>query len=195
MQDYELAILEQYPINVKSTRKTRGAFFCDTDQGFLLLREAGISGKRLPALYKLYEHLRQQGYANVDQFVANRDGEYISTSEEGVRYVLKYWFHGRECDVRKSGEVMEAAKNLANLHRMMRLETEDAAGAGVPLKEEYVSHNREMKKIRKFIREQAPKGKFELAFLASFDEMYEWAQAALSGLDEFDCEQLYEDSV
>ena len=42
MQDYELSILEQYPIIVKSTRKTRGAFFCDTDQGFLLLREAGI---------------------------------------------------------------------------------------------------------------------------------------------------------
>ncbi|MEI3220052.1 MAG: hypothetical protein V8S08_11170 [Lachnoclostridium sp.] len=50
MQDYELTILEKYPINVRSTRKTRGAFFCDTDEGLLLLREAGMSGKNSDAL-------------------------------------------------------------------------------------------------------------------------------------------------
>ena len=58
MQDYELKILEEYQVNVKSTRKTRGAFFCDTEEGFLLLREAGMSKKRIPALYKLYAHLQ-----------------------------------------------------------------------------------------------------------------------------------------
>ena len=33
MQEYELGVLEQYNIEVISTRKTRGAILCDTDQG------------------------------------------------------------------------------------------------------------------------------------------------------------------
>ena len=74
MQDYELKILEKYPVEVKSTRKTRGAFFCDTDKGLLLLKEAGTLKKRVPALYKLHGHLQEQGYEFVDQFVLNKEG-------------------------------------------------------------------------------------------------------------------------
>ena len=33
MREYELEVLEQYDIDVISTRKTRGAYFCDTWTG------------------------------------------------------------------------------------------------------------------------------------------------------------------
>ncbi|MFR7441041.1 MAG: hypothetical protein ACLUUG_07125 [Lachnospiraceae bacterium] len=33
MQDYEQSILEQYNLEVNSTRKTRGAILCDAKQG------------------------------------------------------------------------------------------------------------------------------------------------------------------
>ena len=56
MQDYERDnILEQYEIVVNSTRKTRGAILCSTDKGVFLMREVGVSEKRLPALIELYE--------------------------------------------------------------------------------------------------------------------------------------------
>ena len=57
MQDYERDnILEQYEIAVNSTRKTRGAILCSTDKGVFLMREVGVSEKRLPALIELYEY-------------------------------------------------------------------------------------------------------------------------------------------
>lgn len=195
MQDYELSILEQYHISVKSTRKTRGAFFCDTDKGLLLLKEAGASEKRIPALYELCEHLKAQGYTRVDQLVQNKEGAYISTSEDGTKYILKYWFKGRECDIRKSGELLDAAKNLAHLHGIMTLKTKEHIPQGVHLKEEYMSHNRELKKVRKFMRTQSPKGDFEMAFLKCFDYIYQWADAAMGELTCSDYEKLYEESV
>lgn len=38
MREYELEVLEQYDIEVISTRKTRGAYFCNTKEGLMLLR-------------------------------------------------------------------------------------------------------------------------------------------------------------
>ena len=43
MREYELEILNQYDIEIISTRKVRGAFFCETNEGLMLLKEAGIS--------------------------------------------------------------------------------------------------------------------------------------------------------
>lgn len=194
MQEYELSILEQYHINVKSTRKTRGAFFCDTDNGLLLLREAGISEKRIPALYKVCEHLKEQGYERVDQLVLNAEGSCVSTAEDGTKYILKHWFPGRECDVRKSGELLDGVKNLAVLHKVLCVELDEQILQGVHLKDEYLSHNRELNKVRKFMRGHSSKGEFELAFLKCFDYIYEWADTALMCLDSSDYDALYRQS-
>ena len=125
MQEYELKVLEQYDVDVKGTRKTRGAFFCDTDQGLFLLKEAGISEKRVPALYKLGEALKEAGHAEIDQILPNKEGGYISVSEEGGRYMLKHWYFGRECNIRRSRELSQAVKNLAKLHLIMVSPTEE----------------------------------------------------------------------
>ena len=47
MREYELEVLEQYDIEVISTRKTRGAYFCNTKEGLMLLGPAGISVGRM----------------------------------------------------------------------------------------------------------------------------------------------------
>ena len=211
MQDYELSILEQYPINVKSTRKTRGAFFCDTDQGIFLLQEAGISKRRVLLMRHLGIYLSEEGNMMTDLPVANCEGEYISTSQEGKTYILKQWFRGRECDIRKSRELLEGTASLAHLHRFMERvpvfkpedegeEKEEEKGTGsVPdtgrIKKEYDRHNRELKKIHRFIRRQSSKGEFELEFLQCFDSMFEWAQKAEEELRHTDYAALYEKSI
>ena len=48
MREYELEVLEQYDIEVKGTRKIRGAFFCDPKEGTMLLKEADVSDRRAP---------------------------------------------------------------------------------------------------------------------------------------------------
>ena len=57
MREYELEVLEQYDIEVISTRKTRGAYFCNTKEGLMLLGPAGISVGRAPLMYVLLCYL------------------------------------------------------------------------------------------------------------------------------------------
>lgn len=195
MQEYELKILEKYPINVRSTRKTRGAFFCETEQGLFLLKEAGISDRRIPALYKLGELLEQEGNLRVDQIFPNSEGEYVSVSEDGIRYLLKHWYYGRECEIRRNRELFEGVKQLARLHLLMNQPFQEYTAQEMHLKDIYESHNRELRKVRKFVRGRTAKGEFEMQFLKEFDALYEWADAAVKALDESGYSELYDESI
>lgn len=194
MQEYELNVLEKYNIEVASTRKIRGAILCDTNQGLLVLKEMKVSEKRIPALYELYEYLNSQG-CRTDRIILTGEGEGAAVLEDGRRYMLKTWFQGRECDVKKPPEILEAAGNLAKLHIAMCHEMENSVTAGVHLKDEYLRHNRELKKVRKFMRSLSPKGDFEFAFLKYFDPIYQWADTAIRELENSAYDRLYQECV
>ena len=74
-------------------------------------------------------------------------------SDLGSRYMLKKWFSGRECDVKKEFEILQASRNLADLHCRMQwqelCDPEKEAVIRPPtgrhLQEEFVRHNRELK--------------------------------------------------
>ena len=57
MKENEVSVLDQYDIDIKSTRRIRGAILCATNQGLFVLRELMISEKRIPMLHKLYVHI------------------------------------------------------------------------------------------------------------------------------------------
>lgn len=93
--------------------------------------------------------------------------------------MLKRWFSGRECDVKREQEVLESVRNLARLHRMMKLPGEESGEfPGNNLQEEFRRHNRELRKVRTFIRNRTAKGTFEQVVLEHFEEMYLWAEQA-----------------
>lgn len=195
MKDYSLNVLEQYEIEVSGTRKVRGAILCDTNAGVLLLREAAVSDKKVPVLEALTTHLTHHGYPRVDSIFLNKEGEFITKAEDGTCYVLKRWFSGRECDVKKEQEVLESVKNLARLHKIMKMPGEEVKEfAGNDLREEFLRHNRELRKVRAFIRGRTAKGDFENAVLKHFDAMYEWAGTAGERLAESGYERLLQKS-
>ena len=78
MKDYSLDVLEQYDIEVNSTRKVRGAVLCDTDVGALLLTEAAVSDHKLPVLEMLLTQISGCGYERVDSIFINKEGELIT---------------------------------------------------------------------------------------------------------------------
>lgn len=180
MREYELEVLEQYHIEPESTRKMRGAFFIDTKEGTMLLRETTISDRRALLLYTLLCRLEASGFQNVDTPVLTAEGHLIARSRDGSRYMLKKWYDGRECEVRRENDILAAAGNLARLHRNLywqeicSLEEKQTIRppVGRHLKEEFLCHNRELKKVRAFIRKRVNKGKFEYLFLESFEQMY-----------------------
>ena len=201
MREHELHILEQYNINVKNTRKVRDAVLCDSDKGLFLVKEVRVSEKRLQLLEQLGNHIRYQGYENIDWILRNKEDGLFTVSEEGVKYFLKKWFPGRECDIYKEKDVLDAVENLTRIHRVLRdfepVDSEEKIfmNRGEDLRQEYFRHNREMKKVRSFMRDKVGKSDFELAFIKHFDAMYAWADCALGELNKSHYEELYNDNL
>ena len=195
MQENEHEVLEQYDMEVFGTRKTRGAVLCDTDQGMFLLKEVKVSPERIAAVSELYGHLENQEWCAVDAIVKNQEEDYITTAENGNKYILKKWFVGQECDTRKPGEILEATGVLAKLHLLMRRKMSQHVPEADCIKEEYQKHNRELKKVRSFVRKYTPKNAFEIEFLKNYDEMFHWAQTAGEMFEESGYEQLYRESI
>lgn len=136
-------------------------------------------------LGQLLTHIVKRGYKRVDSMFINKEGAFISTAEDGTRYVLKRWFTGRECDIKKESEAVEAARNLARLHNLMKIPGEEWKDfRGNDLNDEYRRHNRELKKVRAFIRSKTTKGAFENVILQNFDRMYCIAQNTASCFEE-----------
>lgn len=195
MQEYEYGVLNQYDIGVLSIRKTRGAVLCDTDQGLYLLKEVNVSSERIEAISELYGYLENQGVCNVDVIIKNREEERITTGEDGNKYILKKWFLGRECDTRKPGEILEATSMLAKLHLFMTKILENPVPKAESVKVEYRKHNRELKKVRSFVRKYTPKKEFEIEFLKNYDGMFAWAEAAENMLEESGYDELYRKNI
>ena len=166
-------MIENYDVIVNDTRKVRGAVLYATDKGPMLLKEVDFSEKRIPVLYELSKELEKHGYSRTDEIQKTKEDGYFCVSENETKYILKKWFHGKECDHQRESEVLEGVRNLALLHRTM----EECENIPVYLHEskeqEYFRHNREVKKVRSFIRDRSMKGQFELFYLKHFEEMYQ----------------------
>lgn len=197
MREHELEILEQYDIEVTGTRKVRGAYFCDTNEGTMLLKETKMSDRRAPFFHEMLLYLQNTGCPNVELPVKNKEGNFISMSPSGNRYMLKKWFVGKECDVHRENEILRATEELAILHTKMQWTGSacDGVAAGRHLKEEFLCHNREMKKVRAFIRSRTKKGKFEYLYLQYFEKMYQQALKVMDRLEDSGYEKLYRESI
>lgn len=196
MRESELSILEQYDIDVKSTRKVRDAVLCDTNQGLFVIKELRFSEKRLEVLEQVGEHLRRQGCEYIDWILKTKEDTLFCTSEEGTKYFLKKWFSGKECDIHRENDVIDAVVNLTNIHLALRNFEKEGASVmeAEDLRQQYFRHNREMKKVRAYMRDKVDKGDFELAFLKHFDSMYACAETALEKLKESNYEKLLAES-
>lgn len=199
MREYELEVLEHYDMEVRGTRRIRGAFFCETDEGTMLLKETRISERRASLLYTVLDRLEKEDGLKVDTPVFTRDHELLVISRDGTKYMMKKWFSGRECEVRKENDLILAAQTLARLHLKLN---ESRAGESVsdppvhrnPL-DELLRHNREMKKVRTFIRSRVTKNEFEYLYLESFEKMYALADRVFAVMRGSGCMDLYDRSL
>lgn len=198
-EEYELEVLEKYDLEVRSTRKIRGAFFCDTNEGTMLFGETKMSERHALFLYQVLSRLETSGNIKVDTPVCTKEGEILADAGDGRRYMLRKWYCGRECDVRQEEEAVRAAGQLAVLHeklgdgqiRELCCVFPDAVRQATPPMEEIRRHNRELKKIRRFMRGRAVKNEFEYLFLDSFEQMYGIAERVAERMELSGCPALY----
>lgn len=188
MYDYGIGTLEKYGLTAEGTSRTRGAVLCRTQKGLFLLREYWGSEKKLAMQQLLLKKLSEAGYS-VDLYLENQEGQLITKNKDDIPFTLQYWYEGRECDTKSKADILESVRILAVLHTHMCLPAEGIYQEK-SLKDEYLRHNQELRKIRKFIRKNGAGSAFEKEYLANVQWFLERAEVALGKLQDSDYEAL-----
>ena len=144
-------VLKQYALQVRGVRRGRGAWIYETDQGMKSLKEYQGTLKRLEFEDQVLCQLQGFTGLKTDQYIRNREGSLVSTSEDGTRFVLKDWYGDRECSLKDGKEVCEALSSIARLHeRLRKIEVLKEWNMGSILPrlavEDMERHNRELKR-------------------------------------------------
>lgn len=177
MNDRAVELLGQYDIEVLRTRKGRGAIVCETQAGSFLLKEYAGSAERAELQNRLLQTVSAGGGVQVESIVPTREGQLLVKDGDGITYVLKTWQDGRECNVHDRGECIQAVQLLSRLHEGMVLppDTPGLPPAYLP-GNEYEKHNREIRRVRKFLKQKGQKQTFEAKLLGACDFFLEQAQ-------------------
>ena len=174
MDDRNEEVFQKYDLKINNMYRARGALLLDTNQGLKLFGKCGASEAHLEYENNVRKHLLEQGYQNIDIYIANKEGNLITEDSQGERYAVRNWFQGEECNLKDMEEAGKAAKNLAILHKAM---------SNLPFQEEFIpkdkklhevfkKHNRELKRVRSYILDKKQKNEFEVRFLKVFDSFY-----------------------
>lgn len=189
MNDRYMEALEQYEPEAVSVRRGRGAWICETETGWRILKEYRGTVKRLEFEDQVLNTICLEPGIQVDHYIHNKEGSLLSIAGDGTRYVMKEWYPERECDLKNPEELCLAASRLALLHkglRTVKLQEEWNLGSILtePLKDELKRHNRELLRARNYIRGKRSKTEFELCVIESYPEFFEQAKKAAEMMEE-----------
>ena len=156
MNDRAVSILDNYDFTVSRTYKVRGAFVCETDCGLKILKEYRAPVSKLGLM---------------DALIADKEGKFISYDREGMGYVVKNYYEGRECEPKTVEDLKAAMRSMALLHEALVYPEEDMPEdlRRYDLEEDIVRQNKGLKKIRSFIRSRGRKTEFELQLLDAYN--------------------------
>lgn len=199
VEDRSQEIFNQYELNINHTYRVRGAAILETDEGPKLLIACNSGESRLEFEDTLKQQMRQNGYFNVDCFVRNSAGAISSADSMGERFLIKDWFIGEECNIKKQDKIIMAVNNLAALHNAM--EGIECQGDLKPYHlqqkqpEVFDKRTKEMKRVMTYVRNRNLKSIFESNYLNMCDEFYEEAMAAGRMLRELPYDMMYDCAV
>ncbi len=187
MNEKYMEILQQYDLELLSARKGRGAWLCETNRGLKLVKEYRGTVRRLEFEDEVLAFISENSSIPVDRYVRNREDGLLSAAGDGTGYIVKEWFSDRECSLKDTREVLQAAERIGELHRLLRdmpFREEWTMGSilGESLAGEMERHNRELRRARSFIRGKRRKTAFELRVIGGFGRFYEQAREAAEGM-------------
>ena len=109
-------VYEQYDMEILSTKKGRGATILNTTDGCRILEPFRGSMIRLEQEYVLKQLFLEEGCANLDYLIPNREGMLFTCDKYRQPFVLKKHFEGNECDMHNPSEILRAVTALARFH-------------------------------------------------------------------------------
>ena len=178
MEDRTELALEQYDFLVKNRRRARGAVLLETNEGLRLMREHTKITPHFEFENEVKEYLRGKGMERLDWVVPNRSGEKVTVCETGEQYVVYEWYGGEDCDYKSSQGLYDLAANLGKLHQSLKGYSLLPVSVGESLLEQYIRHNREMKRVYTYMKTKKRKTDFEHYAIGCYGRFA--AQAALA---------------
>ncbi|MDE7444456.1 MAG: CotS family spore coat protein [Lachnospiraceae bacterium] len=177
MNDRSISLLENYDIEVLRTWKGRGAILCETKQGVLILKE--YAGHREKAAFQnaLLTMVKERGFENVESILKNKEQELLTQDQDGTLYILKTYFEGRECNVKDMEECRQAVRVLAQFHNVSYADNSLLSGVGEPRYAymEFEKHNKELRRVRKYLKDRGQKTDFEICLIKNYDYFFNLA--------------------
>lgn len=171
MNDRAVSLLDHYEIEVIRTWKGRGAILCESDQGLLILKEYCGPAEKVKFQDFLLKHIIECGEVQVESILRTKEDEMIVYDQDRIPYIVKTYYEGRECNHRDLEECQQAVSILARLHNSSDLSScEELQSQPVfQIDNEYEKHNRELKKVRKFLYKKSQKTEFEIYLMKHYD--------------------------
>lgn len=190
--DRGLGILTQYGLTAETVVRGRGTLICQTEKGWKSIREYWGSPARMEQQMQLQQHCMQEGFSLLDQVMQNQDGQVVTFGEDKTPYVVKGWFQGNECNTRSVEDVLRCMEMLARLHTTMQMERQEEIPTS-DLLEECKKHNRELRRIHKFVQKKKKKNFFEERLADSISQFLEAGEKAADQMETAGYEQLREE--
>lgn len=176
MNDRYVSLLENYDVEVLRTWKGRGSALCETNLGILILKEYAGHKEKCAFQDEVLRMLQKRGLLNIESIIRNKEGELLTVDTDGTCYILKSYFEGRECNVRDPEECRSAMRTLAKLHRICATdELPQYPGGFYTVNQEFEKHNRELRRVKKFLREKSQKTDFEIYLMQCYDYFFRLA--------------------
>lgn len=199
MEDRSQEAIKKYQLKVYNIFRARGAFLLETDCGLKLFKCFEGTVNRALFEHKVKEQLLLHGYAHTDIFVKTAEDEIISEDSAGCQYIMKNWFWGEECNLKELSQIEAASANLARLHNILKdvdfTKEQQEHNIAPDLMDTFDKRNRELKRVKAYIREKRQKNEFELSYLNYYDTFYEQGLMAAKLLSDSTYQSLMEEAV
>ncbi len=187
MNDRAVSILDNYDFQILRTWKGRGAILCETNQGIKILKEYNGAKDKIKMQHNILLHVKENGFDNIEEIVLNKEGEPFCVDADATTYIVKNYFEGRECNIKDENECFIAVRKLARLHNAMTLPqiTEKIELTELPISYEFDKRNKELRKVRRYLKEKSQKTDFELFLLKNYDYFYGKAKETTGELNKY----------
>lgn len=126
----------------------------------------------------------------METLTRTKEGEPVAVTEEETKYILLDAFDGIECDTKNRDSMPRGAEKLAELHKASAMyEGEIPEFVQTDRGEQlflYEKHNRELRKVKNYVRAKKKKNEFEVLFASQYERFMKKAEAVTEQLKKAD---------
>ena len=192
-------LLAQYDLMVYRAGRVKGAWLLETDRGYKNLGSVNYSEGKISFEQKVKQLAVSNGFTEVDLYVPNKEQKFLVQGPYSEQYVMRNWFYGEECNAKSREQVLMTVETLAKLHNCLAglsLSEAEREFCKQPFVTETLERrNKELRRVRTYIRSKKQKTLFEQKFLSQFDLQFSQAEQARELLDEKKYEIYYNDKI